>query len=62
MSFSRCFSKSDLVIICPLYAAGEKKNLKFNFTKFANLIAKKSNTQVVIVKNQNELRKFLKKI
>ena len=25
--FSKCFSKSSLVIICPLYAAGEKKNL-----------------------------------
>ena len=23
--FSKCFSKSDLVIMCPLYAAGEKK-------------------------------------
>ncbi len=59
--FSRCFSKSSLVVMCPLYAAGEKKNLKFNFIKFANLIAKKSNTQVVIVKNQNELRKFFNK-
>ena len=56
------FFKSSLVVMCPLYAAGEQKNLKFNFIKFANLIAKKSNTQVVIVKNQNELRKFLKKI
>jgi len=59
--FSRCFSKSNLVIICPLYAAGEKKNLKFSLTKFANLISKNSNTQVVIVKNQNELKKFLNK-
>ena len=59
--FSRCFSKADLVIICPLYAAGEKKNLKFSLTKFANLISKNSNTQVVIIKNQNELSKFLNK-
>ena len=46
--FSKCFSKSDLVIICPLYAAGEKKNLRFNLIKFSNLIAKNSNTQVII--------------
>ena len=60
--FSRCFSKADLVIICPLYAAGEKKKLKFSLIKFANLISKNSNTQVVIIKNQNELSKFLNKI
>jgi len=59
--FSKCFSKSSLVIICPLYAAGEKKNLKFNLVKFANLIAKKSKTQVVIVNNEIELSKYFKK-
>ena len=25
--FSKCFGKSNLVIICPIYAAGEKKKL-----------------------------------
>ena len=59
--FSKCFNRSNLVIICPLYAAGEKKNNKFNLIKFANLIAKKSNTQVVVVKNEIELIKFFKK-
>ena len=59
--FTKCFSKSNLVVVCPLYAAGEKKNYKFDLNKFANLISKNSNTQVVIVKNQMELGKFLKK-
>ena len=59
--FSKCFSKSSLVIICPLYAAGEKKNFKFNLVKFANLIAKNSKTQVIIVKNEIELSKYFKK-
>ena len=59
--FSKCFSFSSLVIICPLYAAGEKKNQKFNMNKFANLISKNSNTQVIIVKNEQELNKFFKK-
>ena len=58
--FSKCFSKSNLVIICPLYAAGEKK-IKFDLIKFANLIAKNSNTQVIIVKNEIDLSKYLKK-
>ena len=59
--FSRCFNRSDLVIVCPLYAAGEKKNSKFNLIKFAKMISKKSDTQVIIVKNQTELSNYLKK-
>lgn len=59
--FSKCFLKSSLVIICPLYAAGEKKNLKFNLIRFAKLIAKNSKTQVIIVKNEIELSKYFKR-
>ena len=59
--FSKCFSKSNLVIICPLYAAGEKKNYRFNLVKFAELIARNSSTQVIIVKNEIDLSKYLKK-
>jgi UDP-N-acetylmuramate--alanine ligase len=59
--FSKCFSKSNLVIICPLYAAGERKNNNFDLVKFANSIAKNSKTQVIIVKNEMELSKFFKK-
>jgi len=59
--FSKCFSKSNLVIICPLYAAGERKNPNFNLIKFASLIAKNSNTQVIIVKSEIELSNYFKK-
>ena len=59
--FSKCFSRSSLVIVCPLYAAGEKKHPKFNLINFANLIAKNSNTKVIIVKNETELSIYLKK-
>tara|TARA_B100001063_G_scaffold44040_1_gene37739 strand:+ start:1714 stop:3111 length:1398 start_codon:yes stop_codon:yes gene_type:complete len=59
--FSKCFSKSNLVLMCPIYAAGERKNLKFNSIKFAELISKNSNTQVILVKNENELSKYFKK-
>ena len=59
--FSKCFSKSYLVIVCPLYAAGEKKNVKFDIKKFSSSIGKYSKTQVVIVKNILELSRFLKK-
>lgn len=59
--FSKCFSKSNIVIICPLYAAGEKKDYKFDLIKFANLITKNSNTQVIIVKSNIELNNYFKK-
>ena len=59
--FSRCFSKSSLVIMCPLYAAGEKKNSKFDLVKFAKRISKNSKTQVVIIKNEIDLSKYFKK-
>ena len=59
--FSKSFIKSNLVIICPLYAAGEKKDLKFNLVKFANLISKNSKTQVIVVKNRIELCRYFKK-
>ena len=59
--FSESFAKSHLVIICPIYAAGEKKNKKFNLINFANLIAKNSKTQVIIVNNQIELSKYFRK-
>ena len=39
-----------------------KKDSKFNLIKFANLIAKNSNTEVIIVKNDIELIKFLKNL
>ena len=47
--------------MCPLYAAGEKKNSKFNLIQFANSISKNSKTQVIIVKNETELSKYFKK-
>jgi UDP-N-acetylmuramate--alanine ligase len=59
--FSKAFLKSDLVIVCPLYAAGENKNSKFNLIKFAEMIAKNYKTQVILVKNNIELSKYLKK-
>ena len=60
-AFSKSFLLSDLVLICPLYAAGEKKNLNFNLYNFAKLISKNSKTQVVLVKNQKELSSYFKK-
>ena len=60
--FAKSFSKSDLVLLCPLYAAGEKKSPKFNQFKFTNLIGKLSNTQVITIEDHLKIGKFLRKI
>ena len=60
-NFSLCFKKSDIVILCPMYAAGEKKDRNFNQIKFGKLITKNSRVQVINVKNEVELTKYLKK-
>ena len=39
----------------------KKKTSKFNKIKFANLISKMSKTQVILINNQIQLGKFLKK-
>ena len=59
--FSLSFKGADLVLICPIYAAGEKKNRNFKLINFAKLISKKSKTQVIIIKDQKELSNFFKK-
>ena len=52
---------SDLVILCPIYAAGEKKDNSYNKISFANQIAKHSKSQVVLIQNEFELIKYLNK-
>tara|TARA_B100000963_G_scaffold361582_1_gene397876 strand:- start:15939 stop:17336 length:1398 start_codon:yes stop_codon:yes gene_type:complete len=59
--FSKSFKKSDLVLICPIYAAGEKKDSKFSFNNFVKLISKNSKVQTVIFYTQKELLNYFKK-
>ena len=59
--FAKSFKDSDIVLLCPLYEAGERKNRKYNQLIFAKSISKLSKTQVVIIKSQNDLNRFLKK-
>tara|TARA_B100001564_G_scaffold36847_1_gene26776 strand:+ start:190 stop:1587 length:1398 start_codon:yes stop_codon:yes gene_type:complete len=60
-AFSKSFIKSDVVLICPMYAAGEKTNSSFSLFNFAKLISKNSKTQTVLVKNKKELSNYCKK-
>ena len=59
--FAHSFKLSDIVVLCPVYAAGEKINYSFNQDYFSELIAKKSKTQVINIENKNELKNFIRK-
>ena len=59
--FSLAFQDADTVILCPIYTAGEKIKLGFNYLNFAKEIIKKSNVELFLVKNNMQLAKFLKK-
>ena len=59
--FALSFKLSNAVVLCPVYAAGEKVDYNFNQDYFSKLIARKSGVQVINIKNQNELKNFFKK-
>ena len=59
--FSSSFKDSNLVVLCPVYAAGEKIDKKYNPVNFAKLITQHSNVQVILVNNQKDLNNFFKK-
>ena len=59
--FSFSFKDADTVILCPIFTAGEKIKLGFNYLNFAKEIIKKSKVELFIVKNNIQLAKFLKK-
>ena len=59
--FSYSFKASDKLVLCPVYAAGEKVDKSYKDENFAKQISKNSDTQVILIYNQNELNKFLKR-
>ena len=59
--FSYAFKNADIVVLCPIYTAGEKIKLGFNYLNFAKEIIKNSNVKLFLVKNNIQLAKFLKK-
>ena len=58
--FSLSFKKADTVILCPVYAAGEKMKLGFNYNKFAKNIIKDSKVKLFMINDQYELAEFIK--
>ena len=59
--FSFAFQSADTVILCPIYTAGEKIKLGFNYINFAKDIIKNSKVKLFLVNDNIQLAKFLKK-
>ncbi len=59
--FSFAFQNADLVILCPIYSAGEKIKLGFDYLDFAKEIIKNSKVKLFLVENNFQLAKFIKK-
>ena len=58
--FSLSFKKADTVILCPVYTAGEKLKLGFDYNNFAKEIIKNSKVKLFLINNQYQLAKFIK--
>jgi UDP-N-acetylmuramate--alanine ligase len=58
--FSSSFKNANSVILCPIYSAGEKLKLGFNYLNFANTIIKNSKVNVFLIKNENQLARYVK--
>ena len=58
--FSHSFKEADIVILCPVYSAGEKIKLGFDYLNFAKEIIKNSKVKLFMVKDNIQLAKFIK--
>ena len=58
--FSYAFKDADTVILCPIYTAGEKIKLGFNYESFAKKIINNSNVKLFMIENNIQLAKYLK--
>ena len=59
INLQKAFYSSDVVLLCPIYSAGEKNNI--NQYQLGKDIIKNSKTEVILVNNEVEIEKFLKK-
>ena len=58
--FSLSFKNANSVILCPIYTAGEKLKLGFNYLNFAKTIIKNSKVNVFLINNNIQLARYVK--
>tara|TARA_B100000886_G_C20411974_1_gene487479 strand:+ start:242 stop:1624 length:1383 start_codon:yes stop_codon:yes gene_type:complete len=62
IEFSKCFKNADTILLCPIYKAGENISLGFSYNSFAKLLAKNSNVDLIMLKNELDLKKTVKNL
>ena len=58
--FTYAFKNADKVILFPIYTAGEKIKLGFNYTNFAKELIKHSRVQLFLLEDKFQLANFIK--
>ena len=58
--FCQSFKKTNKVILCPIYTAGEKIKLNFKYFDFAKELALSSKSQVYLIKDKKDLKSYFK--
>ena len=58
--FTLSFKKADQVILCPIFTAGEKIKLGFEYYNFAKELANNSRVELFLVKDKKNLATFVK--
>ena len=58
--FTYSFRDADTVILCPIFTAGEKIKLGFNYYDFAKEIIRNSKVRLFMIKDNLQLARFLK--
>ena len=59
--FSYAFKEADVVFLFPIYTAGEKMKLGFNYLSFAKTLIKNSRVKLFLIQNKYQLANFIKK-
>ena len=59
--FASSFKYGDIVVLCPVYAAGEKVKYNFNQNSFSKQISKQSKIQVINIKDKKDLKNYFQK-
>jgi len=58
--FTHAFKNADQVILFPIYTAGEKIKLGFNYINFAKEIIRNSKVKMILIEDKFQLAKYIK--
>ena len=59
--FSYAFKDADVVFLFPIYTAGEKIKLGFEYVNFAKQLIENSEVRLFLIKDKHQLASFIKK-